>query len=309
MRALAQYIMRGRMQAMLVAVAMAILSLILPPMNYLSSAVIGLVTLRRGWQEGLIIIAGAGAVMALFSLATPLNPLYAGLFAAVVWLPVWLLALLLRATVSLPATITAAGVVGVIGVGITYQVLDDPAAAWQDAMGRMMEKAAVQEGGKTPDLLSEMLAQAAPHMTGMAVAALLLGLILSVLLARWWQALLYNPGGFGQEFHSLRLGREFALVTVAVMLANVLAGDRLQEIAANMIIVVVAVYLLPGLGLLHGVVAAKGAHTAWLAGIYVLGVFVLPQLALLLATLAFADSWVDFRGRLQKKNEQNGGGA
>src|SRR3569623_887288 len=189
MRALAQYIMRGRMQAMLVAVAMAILSLILPPMNYLSSAVIGLVTLRRGWQEGLIIIAGAGAVMALFSLA--------------------------------------------------------------------------------------------PR---------------------------YNPGGCGQEFHSLRLGREFALGTVAVMRANVLAGDRLQEIAANMIIVMVAVYLLPGLGLLHGVVAAMGAHPAWLAGIYVLGVFVLPQLALLLATLAFADSWVDFRGRLQKKNEQNCGG-
>src|SRR3569833_910454 len=200
-----------------------------------------MVTLRRGWQEGLIIIDGAGEVMALFSLASPLNRLYAGLFAAVVWLPVWLLALRRRATGSRPATITAAGGVGVIGVGITYQVLDDPAAAWQDAMGRMMEKAAVQEGGKTPDLLSEMLAQAAPHMTGMAEAALLLGLILSVLLERWWQAQLYIAGGFGQEFHSLRLGREFALVTVAVMLAYVLAGDRLLEFAANLIFVVVAV--------------------------------------------------------------------
>src|SRR3569623_513821 len=97
MRALAQYIMRGRMQAMLVALAMAIMSMILPPMNYLSSAVIGLVTLRRGWQEGLIIIAGACAEMARFSLATPRIPLCAGLFAAVVWLPVWLLAFLLRA--------------------------------------------------------------------------------------------------------------------------------------------------------------------------------------------------------------------
>src|SRR3569623_779517 len=110
MRALAQYIIRGRMQAMLVAVAMAILSLIMPPKNYLSSALIGLDTLRRGWQEGLILIAGPGAVM---------------------------------------------------------------------------------EGGKTPERLRELLAQAAPHMTGTAVAALLLGLILSVWLARWWQALLY----------------------------------------------------------------------------------------------------------------------
>src|SRR3569832_1949853 len=96
MRGFALYIMRGRVQAMLVAVAMAILSLVLPPMNFLCSAVIALVTLRRGWQEGLIIIVGAGAVMTLFTLVTPLNPIYAGIFAAAVWLPVWLLALVLR---------------------------------------------------------------------------------------------------------------------------------------------------------------------------------------------------------------------
>src|SRR3569623_1583295 len=82
MRGFAQYIMRGRVQAMLVAVAMAILSLVLPPKNYLSSAVIALVTLRRGWQEGLISFGGAGAVMTLATLVTPLNPSYAGIFAA-----------------------------------------------------------------------------------------------------------------------------------------------------------------------------------------------------------------------------------
>lgn len=298
MRAFAHYIMRGRLQAMLVAVALAVLSLLLPPMNYLSSAVIALVTLRRGGQEGLVIVVGAGAVMALFTLLTPLNPIYAGLFAAVVWLPVWLLALLLRATVSLPTTVMAAGLLGVVGVALTYLVLDDPARSWQDVMGRMMEQAQAPADGKAPDILGEVLAEAAPHMTGMAVAALVLGLMLSLLLARWWQALLYNPGGFRQEFHTLRLSRRFALLTLVVLLGAIAAGGALHEIAMNMVIVLVAAYLLPGLALLHGVIAAKRAHPAWLAGIYVLGALVLPQLALLLAILALADSWLDFRGRL-----------
>ena len=54
------------MQAMLVAAVAALLSLLLPPLNYISSAVVGLVTLRRGWREGLIIIAGAGVATAAF---------------------------------------------------------------------------------------------------------------------------------------------------------------------------------------------------------------------------------------------------
>src|SRR3569832_556219 len=105
MRGFAQYIMRGRVQAMLVAVAMAILSLVLPPMNYLSSAVIALVTLRRGWQEGLIIIVGASAVMTLFTLVTPLIPIYAGIFATAERKPKKKQTLVLRATVSLPVTV------------------------------------------------------------------------------------------------------------------------------------------------------------------------------------------------------------
>lgn len=307
MRGFAQFIMRGRLQAMLVAVAMAVLSLILPPMNYLSSAVIALVTLRRGWQEGLVIIVGAGAVMAVFTLMTPLKPIYAGVFAAAVWVPVWLLALVLRATVSVSTTVMVAGVIGLVGIALTYQALDNPAQSWQEVMGRMMEQAPApaEKGKTTPNPLGEMLEQAAPHMTGMAVAALVLGPMLSLLLARWWQALLYNPGGFKREFHALRLSRGFAAVALAVLLVSLLTTGRLQEVALNMLIVVVAVCLLPGLALLHGIVEIKAAHPAWLAGIYV-GVLVLPQLALVLAVTALADSWLDMRGRLQNKGPPAG---
>jgi hypothetical protein len=136
-------------------------------------------------------------------------------------------------------------------------------------------------------------------MTGMLVAALVLGLTLSLFLARWWQAALYNPGGFRREFHGLRLGRNFALVTLGTLALSMMASGWLAEVGANALIVLVAAYLLHGLGLLHGIVAAKGIHVGWLITVYAL-TLILPQSTLLLAVAAFADSWVDIRARIKK---------
>ena len=301
MQALARYIMRGRMQAILVAAVAAMLSLLLPPFNYLSSAVVGLVTLRKGWSEGLIIIVGAGAATALFASLTPLDALHAVLLAAAIWLPVWMLALVLRRTVSLAATVGSAALAGGVIVVGAYLSLDNPAQAWRDVLERLIDLAQEQNELTAADTLGQMLMDAAPHMTGMLAAALVLGLLLSLFLARWWQAALYNPGGFRREFQALRLGRGFALVTIGAVAASIAASGWFGEVAANVLIVLVAAYLVHGLGLMHGIVAAKQIHTGWLITLYAV-TLILPQSSLLLAAGAFADSWMDIRARIKKKD-------
>ena len=301
MQAIARYVMRGRLQAMLVAAAMAMLSLLLPPLNYISGAVVGLVTLRKGWSEGLIIIAGAGAVTALFASLTPLDAAHAVMLAAAIWLPVWLLALVLRQTVSLAATLSSAALAGGLVVVGAYWSLDNPAQAWRDVLDRLIDLAQQQDELNAADTLGQMLMDAAPHMTGMLAAALVLGLMMSLFLARWWQAALYNPGGFRREFHGLRLGRGFALVTLAALAATLAASGWLGEVAANVLIVLVAAYLVHGLGLLHGIVAAKQIHVGWLITLYAV-TLILPQSSLLLAAGAFADSWMDIRSRIKRKD-------
>jgi hypothetical protein len=299
MQAIARYIMRGRMQAILVAAVAAMLSLLLPPFNYLSSAVIGLVTLRKGWSEGLIIVLGSGVAMAALAMLTPVDPLHADLLAAAIWLPVWMLALVLRHTVSLSTTVSGAALAGGVVVVGAYLGIDNPAQAWRDLLEHLVEQAQEQNELAAADTLGKMLMDAAPHMTGMLVAALVLGLTLSLFLARWWQAALYNPGGFRREFHGLRLGRNFALVTLGTLAVSMMASGWLAEVGANALIVLVAAYLLHGLGLLHGIVAAKGIHVGWLITVYAL-TLILPQSTLLLAVAAFADSWVDIRARIKK---------
>jgi hypothetical protein len=302
MQAIARYVMRGRLQAMLVAAVAALLSLLLPPLNYISSAVIGLVTLRRGWREGLIVIAGAGVVTAAFAVLTPLDPLRADLVAAAIWVPVWGLALILRYTISLSVTVGSAGIIGALIVTGAYLSLGDPAQAWRDVLGHIVKLAKQQNEPAVADSLGQMLLNAAPHMTGMLIAALVLGLTLSLFLARWWQALLFNPGGFAREFRGLRLGRNFAVLSLVALMASMMASGWLAEVATNVMIVLVVVYLVHGMGLIHGIVAAKGLRAGWLIAVYVV-TFILPQSTLLVAAAAFADSWMDIRARIKKSDK------
>ena len=304
MQAIARYVMRGRLQAMLVAAVAALLSLLLPPLNYISSAVIGLVTLRKGWREGLIVIAGAGVATAVFAVLTPLDPWHADLAAAAIWVPVWGLALVLRYTVSLSVTVGSAGIIGAVIVIGTYLTLGDPAQAWRDVLGRIVELAKQQNEPAVADSLGQILLHAAPHMTGMLIAALVLGLTLSLFLARWWQALLFNPGGFAREFRGLRLGRNFALLSLGALVASMVTSGWVAEVTANVLIVLVAIYLVHGMALIHGIVAAKGLRAGWLIAVYVV-TFILPQSTLLVAAAAFADSWMDIRARIKKS--ANGG--
>ena len=305
MQAIARYIMRGRMQAILVTAVTALLSLLLPPLNYVSSAVVGLVTLRKGWSDGLIIIAGAGATMAVFAGLTAVDPFHAELVAAAIWLPVWALALILRYTVSLSVTVGSAGVIGAVIVAGTYLTLADPAQSWRSVLGRIVDLAKEQNEPEVADRLGQVLMHAAPHMTGILMAALVMGLILSLFLARWWQALLFNPGGFAREFRGLRLRQRFAALSFVALAVSMAASGRAAEVGANILIVLVAVYLVHGMGLIHGIVAAKRMHVGWLITVYVV-TFVVPQSTLLLAAGAFADSWMDIRARLAKSDDKEG---
>ena len=59
MKGLAAFVMAGRGQAVLAVVAFSLLSVVIPPASYLAGGAVGLVTLRRGWLEGLVVTAGA----------------------------------------------------------------------------------------------------------------------------------------------------------------------------------------------------------------------------------------------------------
>ena len=300
MRALATYIMRGPVQAVLVTTALALVSLIpvLGMVSVLSGAAVALVTLRHGARQGLMVLLGASLLASIFMYSVFGTMILGLMFALLLWLPLLCLALVLRSSSSWSMVLDAAAALGVTGITLFYLLIGDPLQFWQMALGKMLELMNSQDGMAEMGQIEQQIPMIAEWMTGMLAAALVMGLVLSMMLARWWQALLFNPDGFQQEFYGLRQSKIAALTVLVILLFSLFDLGVISNLAGDIMITVVVVYSIVGLALIHALVAKSGKHKAWLVGMYVLMFIMPPHMMLALASAGFADSWLDFRKRL-----------
>ncbi len=296
MRFLAAYVMKGRMQAILVTVVAAILSLLLPPLSYLSGAAVALVSLRLGFVQSAQVIAGATVATAVLAYPAMATPVPALVFLLALWLPVWVIALSLRRTMRLSRSLILAGLFGATLVLGIHAGTENPAAWWQEVFYEVMQTG-VEQGAEPIPGLEQAIGEMAQLMTGMMAAGFAFSLIGCMLLGRWWQAILYNPGGFRQEFHTLRVGRLPAVTALILLLASQIDGAGLAGVAGDLAIVAATLFLLQGVAVVHGLVARTAVHSGWLVAMYVL--LVLPvtmgQMAIVLIIAGMVDNWFDFR--------------
>jgi hypothetical protein len=299
MKFLAGYLMRGPMQAILVTSVGALLSLLLPPLSYLSGAAVALVALRFGAWKGLQVCGGAALAVTLLSVFVLQSALPGPAYLIVVWLPVLALAVHLRRTVSLESALGLAAVFGAAMVVAVHVGVSNPAAFWQKVFEDLLRQAG--EGAEAPAGMEE----AFRLMTGAMAAAVTLSLLASLFVARWWQALLYNPGGFQREYHALRFGRKFGVLTMLTAGMALLGDTGIAGPAGDLLLVYLVLHLLHGLAVAHALVRNAGARAAWLVAIYALLITpLLPATVVTLAAVGFADEWFDFRSFFGKKNEE-----
>lgn len=278
-------------------------------MSYVSGAVIALATLRHGAREGGLVIAGSGLLAGALTLLVVGSVYPVVVFLALTWVPVWMLALVLRATADQGMVLLVAGALGAIALGAVHLMLTDP-AAWWDALLQGFVDDALQGAGPTlasgagKEQLSALIDNLAPIMTGLVVAGTVLGLVLTLFLARWWHALVDNPGGFGREFRSLTLDRRFAPLALAIVLATLMANSLTGGLAGEAAFIIVVLYMLQGLAVVHSVVNTRGASNGWLVGLYLLLFLLPPQVMLLLALTGFTDVWMNLRARASNQSGQ-----
>jgi hypothetical protein len=294
---LAAFVMTDHWRATGAVVGFALLGMIVPPITLLSGAALSLVGLRLGIAQGLSIIGLAVLVMAVLSTIIMGQPWIGVAFGLAQWAPLLGLALILRHTLSLALTLkagTAAGLAAVLGTALLIPNIDSIWKAVLDDIARP----ALTRADVPVATIDAILQQAAPVMTGSFVAAMLLSLALSLLIARWWQALLYNPGGFRKEFLALQLGPLVAGLTLVLVAGALLAkASLLIELA----MVASVMFFLQGMAVTHAAIASAAHPTLWLAGFYGLLLLALPQMMVGIAALGTVDAFVDFRARLGGK--------
>jgi len=73
------------------------------------------------------------------------------------------------------------------------------------------------------------------------------------------------------------------------------------SIAIDLSFVVSVFGSVAGLALIHHLIDVREINKAWLITLYLLLMFIAPQLMVLLAIVGFADAWMDLRRFIQNK--------
>ncbi len=299
MKALAAFVMKGRLQAVATATVLAVLALILTPLGIVSSAVIALATLRQGWKEGLLVTAFGTLAMAVLGHLLFQQPLSLMLMSLMLWLPIWLLSSVLGVTNSLRQALQVAAALSALLVGVQYLFMADPVAFWADLLQQFaaeaMDPAVIPEAEQ-----QKFVAMMAAWMPGGVAAAWFLGNALALMLARYGAALLESPGSFGVEFRQLRFDR-WLLILVPLLLAGVLLNDGGPGVVGQLYFIGMLVFVLQGISLAHDLVGINKASQGWLIGLYFVLVVGEPHSATAIAAAGYADGWLDFRAKARAR--------
>lgn len=281
MRALAEFVMRGRLQA---AGAGAVAA-VLPLLHWFGSAIVGLVVLRLGVKQGLFVLLWTSLpLIGWYGLNNDAMPLLvlAGTFC---------LSWILRETHSWELTLAAAVVTSAIA-GLLFQVTSAQALAiLADWYFEMVTTA--------QDLSRD---QVISVLIGLFAMGHALSVLVALMLARWWQSVLYNPGGFQKEIHGLRLSPLMSAVIVSLMIFAFVMDDPMF---GRWLPLLTVPLVLSGIGFVHWFVKSKNLTTAWLVSFYVLALLMVQLVYPLVASLALMDSGLDLRKRIESDKPDN----
>lgn len=280
--------MRGRMQAMIVASSIALLSLLMPPVSVISSATVGLVSLRRGAKEGLFILGCSSLVTGILGYFAIGSFQFAMLYVMVLWIPIWLIAIVLRESRSLSLAIQVATGVGILGVISFYLYEADPTVIWKALLTQMIPAdAPVVELQQKIDMLVH-------YMTGIISAGSVCGLLFGLFIARWWQANLFNPGGFKQEYLLLQSTTKLSIGSVGVVGLALSTSGIVSEIAWNSFILLFVLFAITGTSVLH-TVCSKVKLARFVVPMFYITLFLIPHALLLVALVGLSDPWLNLR--------------
>jgi len=216
------------------------------------------------------------------------------------WLPVWLVAVVLRETRSLAMAMLALSALAMAGVLLVFVWFGDPSQWWLERLQVLINSLAAQpELQIDTDLLMGVAEQVAPFMTGSLAAGLSFAALTCLMLGRWWQSLVVKPGALRKEFYALRLNRMLSLLAVAIFAVAALKLGSASALALQWSLIVMVPFLFVGLAVVHATLANLQATRVWLIVIYIL-MSLIPQVMILVVVTGMLDPWLDLRRRTEQ---------
>lgn len=290
---LAAYALKGRTQATGLVTLFFALGLLIPPLSILALALVTLIGLRLGARPGLEVAIAASLIVGISSLVL-LGSATAGFAMAILWIPMLLLALMLRYSGSLAMTLEFALLLALLIPVLGGLLVGNEADAWQKLL-QPLEQQLQSSGALSAEESRSFVEGLGRWLPALLATGFFLQQALALFLARSWQAKLFNPGGFQQEFHQLRVSKWLTWGATALLLGIWLLDASQWSLGRSLIALLGVIFLLQGLAVLHALLAKASSGQFWLIGIYALLLLALPYMGMMLAVTGYLDAWRDFR--------------
>ena len=279
---LASFIMRGRVHASAVAALGNALPLITP-------ATIGLVALRKGFSEGGLICLWGLLPVFLTYLYSDSNQFFV-LLTACNFLNVLLVCGILRYRGDWEMTLVSLVIISVILMGSLLLIFQQDFEVLVQRLIEVFEEASRQTNIESLKIEKSSIAV-------FTTWTIVLNTFLGVTIARWWQSIIFNPGGFKKEFQGIRLNRKLLILISSILILSSAIFNQYSNWAYLSIFPLVV----GGLSLFHWLVNEKNLGKVPIIFTYVFMVLFTPFVILILALLGTVDCFYNVRQKLRAK--------
>lgn len=269
-------------------------TLLLPFAQVISGTLMAFLVLQHGAATSAVQGLLAAVLLTVVSVLISAPVAQVAVNAVMVWVPVMLLASLMRNTRSMTLTLQVAALLALVATLGFYVVLGDPQAWWSEVLVDVA--AAFRDMGleQHADALTAQREVVAGQMTTLVVLTgwSLYAMVLLLGYAAWRQ--LPDAGYAYGRFCDLNLGRVLALTMAVASVLAVLTGSAWLQ---NLAFVALMMFWLQGLAIIHWLHAERDMPVAVVILTYALLPFLNALLLMALAVVGYIDAWFEFRRR------------
>ena len=302
------YLLLHRLQT----IGLIFLSTFIPIFCVIGILIAALITLRKGIVEGALatIAATLPYLISFYFSGHPHTNVPIGIWAAVGVavssnLLTFVFAVMLYRRSSLSFVLQVAALMGVLVISVVHLIYPTVADWWGIQLQTYYNEAQSVTGlfkiNLTPasnEARLEAINISKQYATGLMMAAILFNAMFQLMIARWWQSIVFHQGSLRRELVHIHLSRLAGMLFLLALVLSYLGNSVVLDIMP----VLYALFGAAGLSLAHYLFGlSQGKATwAWLAALYIAIVFSLPMSMILIAIFALFDIGLDIRKRIKK---------
>lgn len=264
------------------------------PFMLMTTVTVAFVALCCGRTMTVKAIVGSLVLVSFFSLIFSLGLPYL-ILALSLWLPMSVSAIVHRNYGNFCFSLLAIAVFVFLYLCLFRVSVESVDSFWLGKVSNFLSKLPVNELNLTESEIALISSQV--HLWSIVLFKLFL--VGSLLVSRWYQSKMYNPGGFSKEFLSITFPKFFAIVLLLCLLINVseIMPAEQSGIFGDVSILIMLLYFFQGLSVIHFRGREKNLAAGWFTALYFL-ILLLPQfVGLIIIVTGAMGSFVNLKNR------------